>query len=289
MSHLFMSMELKKTNNECLQTIIDNRRTKIKEEKDWRRREVRFREREQHWWAVDRKRLYTDRRAEHLAILAELAAFVAGFQMVMLYELEFPGLDEYWYSSVLLALFGLSCLTVACANICIVFLANLLAIDLFNDSARELQWSFTDDDEMLSPPGCRIPANVAASPIKTAEEMHWLWQQNYEQRVNRILVAFSCSVPVFMLNVGLSTLLKFYMAPAAGWSGWSVAFIGILVWWYCYRYVRYPSVQSFRCRSPAENMAHEVQFGEMSGIQQVSAQSALGWNPGRSPRAAVLF
>lgn len=241
--------------NETLERIIANRREKISEEKRWRALEVHFRVLERRWWAVERKRVYTDQRAEQLSVLAELAAFASGFQMVMLYELEFPGLDEQRFSSSLVALFGLSCLAVTCVNICIVFLTVFLAMDLLNDSSRESPWSITEH-EMVWPAGCcqhRMPANAAALGLEpacdTAEEMQELWRQKYERRVTRVLVAFSYTAPIFMFNVGLSTLLKFYMVPAAGWSGMSFAAVGMMAWWYWH----YPQVQHLRWHHPTEN------------------------------------
>jgi hypothetical protein len=267
--------------NQTLERIIANRRAKISEEKRWRALEVHFRVLERRWWAVERKRVYTDLRAEQLSVLAELAAFASGFQMVMLYELEFPGLGEYRYSSGLMALFGLSCLAVTCVNICIVFLAVFLATDLLNDSARESPWSIAEH-EMRSPPGCsldRVPANAAALGLEpacdTAEELQELWRQKYERRVTRVLVAFNYTAPIFMFNVGLSTLLKFYMAPAAGWSGMSVAVVGIMAWWYWH----YPQVQHLRWHDPTENPSTG---GSAIGAAEQYPPLAHSRSPGRN-------
>ena len=147
----------------------------------------------------------------------------------------------------------------ACVNICILFLAMLSSIDLLNYSARESAWSHSRHEltrqEMLCPPGClragspehRLVFDGQPS-IDTAEQMHGLWCislgscllelvcrhlqlvfvrlcscrlrcQKHDRRVALLFLAFNYTAPLFMFNIALSTLLKFYMAPAAGWTG----------------------------------------------------------------------
>ena len=147
----------------------------------------------------------------------------------------------------------------ACVNICILFLAMLSSLDLLNYSARESAWSHSRHEltrqEMLCPPGClragspehRLVFDGQPS-IDTAEQMHGLWCillgscllerfcrdlqlvfvrlcscrlrcQKHDRRVALLFFAFNYTAPLFMFNIALSTLLKFYMAPAAGWTG----------------------------------------------------------------------
>ena len=197
---------------------------------------MNFRALEQRWWQVDRKRIYTDQRVAKLSVLAEVAAFASGFQMVMVYELELPALEEFEHSHVLLAIWGVACITVTTATVCVVFLAIFITLDLLNDSAREHPWSLIED-EMLSPPGCPAPGTpehvfvFAQPPLGSAEEVHERWCKKHERRVLRLLAVFNYSAPVFMCNIGLSSVAKFYMAPPAGWTAVGISLMGVLVWW----------------------------------------------------------
>ena len=225
----------KRLNNDTLEQIVHYRTIKFESEKQWRKREVDFRKQECHWWNVDKKRLYTDQLVEQLSVLSELSAFASGFQMVMLYELELPSLEEFQYHHAFLSIWGLVCLVVCCANMCVFFLSVLAAIDILNYSARESPWSLAET-EMLSPPACPVrgtPEHVFVfddqPALDTAEQMHVLWCQKHERRAKILWKTVSYCMPAFLLNAGFSTIAKFYMAPAAGWTGFVVSFLGMIV------------------------------------------------------------
>jgi hypothetical protein len=198
-----------------LEDIIENRRRKVDEEKRWRALDVTFRGLERDWWAVDAKRLYTDQLVERMSVFGELTAFAAGFQAVMLYELELPPLEEHRYSHALLAVWGLGSLAVTCTNVCLMFMAMLITIGLLIDSEREPPWSLPrcrahaeppwsrQEREMPPPAGCLVHSDVFLS----AEQYRARWHQQHEPRVMGMLTAFNYSAPLFMFNLGLSTLI----------------------------------------------------------------------------------
>ena len=203
--------------------IIKARKRKVKLEKEWHDREVEFRELERHWWKIDTKRLYTDQRVEQLSVMVELAAFAAGFQAVMLFELELPSLEEHPYNHALLSIWGLLCLTVTCTNICVVIIAIFMAIDVLDDSARESPWIVANGDE---PEGYSF---------ETAKQFHDQWCFKHEYDAKRVLKFVNYSAPVFMCNLGVTTVVKFYMSPAGGWTGFALSLCGMIVWYKTYR------------------------------------------------------
>jgi hypothetical protein len=263
--------------NELLKEIIKNRQLKVDEEKQWRARDVAFRGLEQRWWAVDKKRLYTDQLVERMSVFSELAAFAAGFQMVMLFELQLPPPAEHRYSHALLAVWGIGSLVVTCTNVCILFLAMLIAIDVLSDSGREPPWSFPrtcrahEELEKLPPTGC-FEDGAAEIVFRTSEQYHERWRQRHERRVMRMLTAFNWSAPFFMFNLGVSTLVKFYMAPSAAWTGFACALCGMLAWWHFQRRkVQYLQAQS---ASDASNYGRERGMWEPGGAQSYPPDSA---------------
>ena len=239
-----------------LEDIIENRRRKVDEEKRWRALDVTFRGLERDWWAVDAKRLYTDQLVERMSVFGELTAFAAGFQAVMLYELELPPLEEHRYSHALLAVWGLGSLAVTCTNVCLMFMAMLITIGLLIDSEREPPWSLPrcrahaeppwsrQEREMPPPAGCLVHSDVFLS----AEQYRARWHQQHEPRVMGMLTAFNYSAPLFMFNLGLSTLIKFYTAPAAGWTGFACSLCGMLAWWH-WRHSYFPKVQYLQAQA----------------------------------------
>ena len=150
-------------------------------------------------------------------------------------ELELPSLEEFQYHHAFLSIWGLVCLVVCCANMCVFFLSVLAAIDILNYSARESPWSLAET-EMLSPPACPVrgtPEHVFVfddqPALDTAEQMHVLWCQKHERRAKILWKTVSYCMPAFLLNAGFSTIAKFYMAPAAGWTGFVVSLLGMIV------------------------------------------------------------
>jgi hypothetical protein len=265
--------------NDLLQEIIKNRQLKVDEEKQWRAREVAFRGLEQRWWAVDKKRLYTDQLVERMSVFSELAAFAAGFQMVMLYELQLLPPAEHRYSHALLAIWGIGIIVVTCTNVCILFMAMIIAIDVLSDSGREPPWSFPrscrthEELEKLPPTGC-FEDGAAEGVFRTAEQYHERWRQRHERRVMRMLTAFNYSAPFFMFNLGVSTLVKFYMAPSAAWTGFACALCGMLAWWHFQRRkVQYLQAQS---ASDTSNHGRERGMSQPGGAHAYPPDSASG-------------
>ena len=235
MSGIELSLSgLKKTQSKYLEKIIKNRRVIIKKQEAWRKYEIAFRNLEQHWVAVDKKRLYTDQRLEQLSVLVELAAFTCAMHIILIYELELPPLEEYQFSHVFLAIWGLSCLTIICVSVIIAYLCPLIAIDLLRDSAREPPWPLSEN-ELPSQPCCPIPqyaVDCDLNPeIVTVEQMHTQWRQKHEWRVSRMLDAFNYITPAFMFTLGFTVIAKCSVTSAAGWSGFIAALLSIMAWW----------------------------------------------------------
>lgn len=235
MSGIELSLSgLKKTALRLLEKINQNRRVIIKKQELWRKYEIAFRNLEQHWVAVDKKRLYTDQRLEQLSVLVELAAFTCAMHIILIYELELPPLEEYQFSHFFLAIWGLSCLTIICVSVIIAYLCPLIAIDLLRDSAREPPWPLSEN-ELPSQPCSPIPQYAVDCDLKpeivTVEQMHTQWRQKHEWRVSRMLDAFNYITPAFMFTLGFTVIAKCSVPSAAGWSGFIAALLSIMAWW----------------------------------------------------------
>ncbi|EKX47865.1 hypothetical protein GUITHDRAFT_106414 [Guillardia theta CCMP2712] len=141
-----------------------------------------------------------------MTVIAETSALIAGFQMIMFYELPQPSLTEYEFSSVLLAVWGLLCLFVACTNLCVLFAAMIIAVNMLDASSHETVGGAT------SPQGRRAPFSRDNPDgfIDDAQGMEILWQVRHEKRYIQVLNLFAVSIPFFVINVGITTFVKFY-------------------------------------------------------------------------------
>eukprot|EP00960_Hanusia_phi_P053211 761911-Hanusia_phi.AAC.4 len=210
-----------------LEAINENRQVQRRNARRWRAKEVGFWGWEKFWHGVDSKRRYTDERVRHMTVIAETSALIAGFQMIMFYELPQPSLTEYEFSSVLLAVWGVLCLAVACANLCVLFAAMIIAVNMLDASAHETIGGATSPQGRKGPFSPENPDGF----IDDVQGMEILWQVRHEKQYIQLLNLFAISAPFFIINVGITTFVKFYVSSASAWLGLALAIFSVVLWW----------------------------------------------------------
>lgn len=180
-------------------------------------------------------------------LLAELCSLIAGFQIMMFYETALPSLGEVWYSDVLLSLWGVSCLAVACSYIMIMVSGGIMSFGIMKES---------ETDGSL-PPFCslkavRLPSPSGVAPRSMPEE-EWRkrqyphddrgailypeqfqdkWRAEFDREFIALIRYFSIGIPAFLINLAITILVKFDpSSPPARWTGFGTALIGCLTWW----------------------------------------------------------
>jgi len=112
----------------------------------WREEDTDFRELEKEWRRISNKRHTADEKVKQVVLLAELCSLISGFQTMMFFETEMPSLEEKWHSDVLLTVWGVSCLTIACSYVIITVASGTMAFRVMKES---------ESDGML-PPRCTL-------------------------------------------------------------------------------------------------------------------------------------
>ena len=92
----------------------------------WRDQDIAHRKRIMQWKQIDFKRRMVDSKSKEVTLLAELAALVAGFQMIMFYENQLADVGTYLFSQALLTVHGILCLFVSCVNIFVMVFASII-------------------------------------------------------------------------------------------------------------------------------------------------------------------
>jgi hypothetical protein len=153
---------------------------------------------------IDHKRHHVDTRSGQLSILAEFAALMNAFQMIVLYEIGMPDVATYEFSDVLLATWGVSCCIVACVNCGVMLIATLTNFAILDASANEGVEEDLDcaDTEMFP----EHPNGALVFP----EQFTHLWHVRHDLIFRRIVNVFSYSVPAFMVNLGVMGFVRFY-------------------------------------------------------------------------------
>jgi hypothetical protein len=154
---------------------------------------------------VNHKRHHVDTRVGQLSILAELAALMNAFQMIVLYEIGMPDLNVYRFQDYFLAIWGFSCCSVACINCGIMMLATFMNFSILDASANEGREGDIDgaDTEMYD---LDHPDGAMVCP----EQFTVLWIAEHEAMFRSIVEIFTLTVPVFMANLGAMGFVRFY-------------------------------------------------------------------------------
>ncbi|KAJ1490696.1 hypothetical protein T484DRAFT_1883794 [Baffinella frigidus] len=185
------------------------------------------------WFMIDKKRVYVDEMAKQLTLLAEGAALLAGFQMMMFYELQLAPVDEHLYQDALLAIWGASCLFNISLCLCVMVVSALGMFTVLKASSietprhgrRALAWAPSSSSVLYSLDGAR-PEGL----IMDNRQVHHFWKARWDQRFRRLIVCFSVAGPIFFFTLALSSVVKFYQKPVSGWTGFGVGVLGMAVW-----------------------------------------------------------
>ena len=153
---------------------------------------------------VDHKRHHVDTRSGQLSILAEFAALMNAFQMIVLYEIGMPDVVTYQFSDVFLAVWGVSCCAVACINCGVMLIATLTNFAILDASANE------GVEEDLDCTGAEMYPEDPNGALVFPEQFTHLWHLRHDLNFRRIVAIFSYSVPLFMANLGIMGFIRFY-------------------------------------------------------------------------------
>ena len=154
---------------------------------------------------VNHKRHHVDTRVGQLSILAELAALMNAFQMIVLYEIGIPDVSVYRFQDFFLAIWGFSCCSVACVNCGIMLMATFISFSILDASANEglegdIDGTRTEFYDLDHPDGA----------IVFPEQFTILWITKHEDMFRSIVELFTLAVPVFMANLGAMGFVRFY-------------------------------------------------------------------------------
>ena len=126
---------------------------------------------------VDHKRHHVDTRSGQLTILAELAALMNAFQMIILYEISMPDPATFELPTVIPAVWGASCCVVACTNCGVMLIATFINFSILDCSSNEGFEEDLDgtDSEMfdLSWPTRSQPSHGRRAPAAIPDRRRW--------------------------------------------------------------------------------------------------------------------
>lgn len=103
----------------------------------WRKVESRFMDMEISWRHQDQARHIVWQRYLQLSMLAEVSGFLAFFQMIVLYEQPLPSPADARLEPVVLCLWGVLSISVACAAVCCMFLCALMSLSMLARGAAD--------------------------------------------------------------------------------------------------------------------------------------------------------
>mmetsp|Transcript_29371 Transcript_29371/g.72509 ORF Transcript_29371/g.72509 Transcript_29371/m.72509 type:complete len:528 (-) Transcript_29371:88-1671(-) len=255
----------------------------------WRTEDMYFMELEKEWRETDNKRHAVDEKSKQVTLMAELCALLAGFQMMMFYETELQAVSEYWYSTVLLSIWGIMCVSVSCLYITVMVVAGMINFSVLQVSAHEgcgqLRASLERELYTLNggkPDGFVISAN---------QFLH-LWQAQFDDRFRQLVRAFSVGIPIFMSNLAVTIVVKFDMSPPAAWIGFGGAMFGVFLWWRSHSaiisYLLWRAPPGAASKSPQPTPVRESESGNRSKLSFIREddEDASEASPGKEPAAA---
>lgn len=157
----------------------------------WREEEVKYRK-------LEILRRQIDEKVEQLRSIANLAALIAGFEVVVLIELDVPSNAPQW----LVALFAMTTATTVCI----------------------MSLSFVTCTLMLVGVLKAFDLERANMPFRQ------FWVLKCEEDWMRAFWFFTAGVPSFMINLGLAAWVKFFNNPWAASLVTVVCVLAVLAW-----------------------------------------------------------
>jgi len=103
----------------------------------WQMLQSKWKDAETSWSLQDQTRHVAEHKSKQLFLLAESSAFVAAFQMIVLYEQSMPGPSDQWFHPAFLAIWGALSTSVACMCMIIMFVSTSLAIFILQKSSND--------------------------------------------------------------------------------------------------------------------------------------------------------
>ncbi len=183
----------------------------------WREEEVKYRK-------LEILRRQIDEKVEQLRSIAHLAALIAGFDVVVLIEIEVaPGVP-----TIMVALFGATsaitvCLMCLCFMICTLMLVGVLkAFDLERAKMPFRQFWVVKVSILLLESFNRFLITLFSDKFDTAKKCEEDWM--------RAFWFFTAGVPLFMINLALAGWVKYFNFIATAVSITVVCVIGIGMW-----------------------------------------------------------
>lgn len=197
---------------------------------EWKEKDEEFRKIEKQWREIECKRYYADEKSKQLSMLAELGAWIGGFQMMMLYEQELPSLHDHTYSHALLLVWGISCMGVSCVMIYIMVVASIINFEVVEASGKEeLEKDYNLDDQYHNDTD-NIHGWKDDGLIVNAKQFDELWQSRYDRSFRNMVVAFSYCMPCFFANLALTSYVKFYLSTSPAFVCFVLAAVGSAYW-----------------------------------------------------------
>jgi len=254
----------------------------------WRKENVRLKNLEKYRRKVDHKRHLVNEKTRQLSLLAELSALQAAFQMIMLYEQELPSVTEVWYADPLLAVWGVGSLSVACVDLCIMAVAAFVNFDVLEASCREGVDETTRQEDLYTEDG-RNPEGIIVAP----ELFLHMWYARYDDKFRAMVLAFSYTVPIFMLNLGFLTLVKFYQSTLVAWICFVLCLSGVLVWFRCHNslishLIWRPWPEKKKEEKEKKKRRRAEQRQEQGGARRVSWCSSVSSEGAKSRRGSAV-
>lgn len=157
---------------------------------------------------------------------------LAGFQMMMFYELNLEPVDEHTYPDALLAIWGCSCLFNSALSLLVMIISSLGLFSVLRTSSvetppagKERFWVPVRKEALYALDGSR-PDGL----IMDNGQFNHFWKTRWDRRFRRLVWCFSCTGPIFFLNLALATVTKFAQRPISGWTGFAIGILGALSW-----------------------------------------------------------
>lgn len=260
-------------------------------EMEWKEKDYRWKLWEMHQWQVDQKRHYVNEKSRQLSLLAEVCALLAAFSTIMLYEQGLPAPSDYWHSDVLLALWAVSTLSVPCINLCIMVISAMINFEIlqvssketFKEALEDVSHSVTDDE--YNPFGeDGKPQNLDTNGIINLPRrfLHWWHATEYDKRFRNMCLAFSYTLPVFMANLALTTLIKFFEYHAVAWICFVACMAGIPLWYRAHRDLILHLVKKESFEANRRRDGQELSAEGAHGQERRKQQGEPAQNPGIS-------
>ena len=179
-----------------VQTIEALRERKVRKEDLIQRKYVNQR------MLIDDARRLVDKKSEQLKSIAEIAALIGGFAMVVLVE---TSIDDTKTSSTLLFIFGLFTALVVCLMFLCLIISALMLVTVLNFDA-------------------------AQSVIDQTLSFDVFWATRCENDFQFSFKAFKLAIPCFIVSLCTLSWIKFKNTPSVNITITSIGTILLLVW-----------------------------------------------------------